>query len=43
LRKATISFIMFCLSVRPHGKTQLPLDGCSSNSIFEYFFKLCRG
>jgi len=30
LRKATISFVMTVrLSVRPHGTTQLPLDGFS--------------
>jgi hypothetical protein len=28
-----------CPSVRPHGKTPLPLDGFSRNFIFEYFFE----
>jgi hypothetical protein len=32
LRKATISFVMSARSsVRPHGTTQLPLDGFSRN------------
>ena len=31
-----------CLSVRPHGKTPLPLDGFSWNLIFEDFSKACR-
>jgi hypothetical protein len=39
LRKATISFIM---SVCPHGRTRLPLDGFSWNLIFEYFWKNCQ-
>jgi len=39
LRKVTISFVM---SVRPHGTTQLPLDGSSRNLIFNYFSKICR-
>ena len=33
----------FCLSVCPHGKTRLPLDGFSSNLIFEYFFRKSVG
>jgi len=38
-RKATISFVMSaCLSVCPHGRTCLPLDGYSGNFIFKYFF-----
>jgi len=38
LRKETISFVMsVCLSVRPHGKPRLPLDGISWNLIIEYF------
>ena len=39
LRKATTSLAM---SVRPHGKTRLPLDGFLRNFIFEYFSKICR-
>jgi hypothetical protein len=39
LRKATIRFAM---SVRPHGKTWLPLDGFSWNFIFQCFSKICR-
>ena len=31
-----------CLSVRPHGTTQLPLDGFLWNLTFEYFSKICR-
>ena len=47
LRKATISFVIsVCLSVRlslrPYGKTQIPRNGFSCNSIFEYFSKFCR-
>jgi len=30
-----------CLSVRPHGKTWLPLDGFSWNLIFQCFSKIC--
>ena len=30
------------LPVRPHGTTQLPLEGFSLNSIFEYFSKIYR-
>jgi len=38
LRKATISFVLsFCLSVLPHGTTQLPLDGLSWNWYFSNF------
>jgi hypothetical protein len=45
--EATISFVMSVrlsvrLSFRPHGATQLPLDGFSCNLMFEYFSKLCR-
>jgi len=29
-------------SVRPHGRTQLPLDGFSWNLIFDYSSKICR-
>jgi hypothetical protein len=39
LVKATVSFVM---SVCPHGTFRLPLDGFSSNLIFEYFPKICR-
>ena len=39
LRKATTSFVMYVrLSVRSHGTTQLPPDGFSWNSIFQFFF-----
>jgi hypothetical protein len=31
-----------CLSVRPHRTTRLPLDGFSSNLIYEYFSKIFR-
>jgi len=31
-----------CLSVYPHGTTQLPLDSFSWNLIFGYFSKICR-
>jgi hypothetical protein len=31
-----------CLSVRPHGKTRLPLDGFSWNLVFEYFSKYVK-
>jgi hypothetical protein len=31
-----------CLSVRPHGTTQLPLDGFSLNLLFDDFSKICR-
>ena len=42
LRKVTISFVMsVCWSVRPHGKTQLPLVGCLCKFICEYFSKNC--
>jgi hypothetical protein len=41
-RMATISFVKSASlshpSVRPHAKTRLPLDGFSSNLIFEGFF-----
>ena len=30
------------LSVRPHGKTRLPLDGFSWSVTFEHFSKICR-
>ena len=36
-RKATASCDM---SVRPRGKTRLPLDGFSLNFVFEYFSKI---
>ena len=36
LRNATISFVM---SVRPHGRAFLPLDGFSWNLIHDYFFR----
>ena len=39
LRKATISFVM---SVRPHGKYRLPLDGFSLNFVSEDFSKTCH-
>jgi hypothetical protein len=39
LRKATISFVV---SVRPNGKTRLPLDGFSWNLILEYLSKICQ-
>ena len=32
------AFIIFVMSVCPHGTTQLPLDGFSWNLIFEVFF-----
>jgi len=31
-----------CMSVCPHGTIRLPLDGLSSNLIFQYFSKICR-
>jgi hypothetical protein len=31
-----------CPSVRPHGRTRLPLEGFSWNSTFEDFSKICR-
>jgi len=37
LRKVTINFIT---SVRPRGKTRLPLDGFSWNMISEYCSKI---
>jgi len=37
-QKMTFTCIM---SVRPRGRTQLPLDGFSWNFISEYFFKIC--
>jgi len=37
LRKASISFVM---SVRPHGKTRVPLEGFSLKIAFEYFSKI---
>jgi hypothetical protein len=40
LQKAAINFVMsVCLSIHPHGMTQLTLDGFSWNYIFEYFFR----
>jgi hypothetical protein len=39
LRNATMSFVM---SVSPHGRTRLPLDGISWNLIVEYFSKIYR-
>ena len=43
LQKTTVSFVVsVCLSVRPHGKTLLPLDGFLRNVFFEYFSKICR-
>jgi hypothetical protein len=38
-RKATVSFVMCVLSVCPREATGLPLEGFSSNLIFEYFSK----
>jgi len=41
LRKATISFFMsVSLSVRPHGKIRLSVDGASCN--LSIFWKTCR-
>jgi len=40
LRKASIMFVI-CLYVCPHGGSRLSLDGCSSNLIFDYFWKMC--
>jgi len=47
LRKATVSFVMsvcpfyrLCLSVRPHGTTQLPRDGFPRNLIFYCISKI---
>jgi hypothetical protein len=31
----------FDISVRPHGKTRLPMDGLSWNLVFPYFSKVC--
>ena len=45
LRKAIVSFVMclsVCLSVRPHGRPRLPLDGFSWTLIADYFSKVCR-
>ena len=39
LRKVTISLVV---SVLPHDKTRLPLEGFSLNLIFAYFSKACR-
>jgi hypothetical protein len=37
-KTAIISFVMsVCVSVRPHGRTRLPLDRFSLNLIFVYF------
>jgi len=44
LRKATISFVTcpyVCLSVCPHGKTRLPLDGFARNLIFNCISNFC--
>jgi len=38
LRKATIGFDM---SVRPHGKTRIPLDRFSLNLVVQDFSKIC--
>ena len=42
-RKIKICFfrLSFCPSVCPQGTTRLPLDGLSSNIMFEYFSKIC--
>jgi hypothetical protein len=32
-----------CLSFRPRGTTQLPLEGFLRNLIFEHFLKICQG
>jgi len=38
LRKAAVSLVMsVCLSVLPHGTTQLRLDGFLLNFVFEFF------
>jgi hypothetical protein len=47
LRKATVSFVMsvhpsVCLSVYPHGTTQLSLNVFSWNLIFDTISKICR-
>jgi len=43
LRKVTVSLVMsVLLSVCPHGKTGLPMDGFSLNLIFKYFSNICR-
>jgi hypothetical protein len=47
LRKATISFVMSVCrlvrpSVRPHGTTQISLDGFSWNLILGHFSKICH-
>jgi hypothetical protein len=42
-QQATLSFVMpVCSSVRPNGKTPLPLDGFSWNSICTHFSKVYR-
>jgi hypothetical protein len=38
----TSSCLSVCLSVRPHGKTRLQLDGYLLNLTFEHFPKVCR-
>jgi hypothetical protein len=38
LRKVTISFVM---SVRPHGRIRLPVDGLPLHLIFEHYSKIC--
>ena len=43
IAKSDFSFVIsVCLSVYPHGKTRLSLDGFSLNLIFEYFSKICE-
>jgi hypothetical protein len=44
LRKATLSYViclLCCLSVCPHGTTQLPIEGFFLNLIFQDFSKIC--
>jgi len=41
LRKATISYMSVCLSVRPHGTTLIPLDRFLWNYILQYSAKSC--